>query len=90
MTKSKEGQSSIYPSLSHKIAQAGSHGEIAATLVVGVSTVKAHINSIFGKLDVTNRTHNATGTHAADSRNPANGAVAPDRGSCHHSVEYAC
>jgi len=38
------------------IAAGKSNGEIAATLVVAVSTVKAHINSIFGKLGVTSRT----------------------------------
>jgi LuxR family maltose regulon positive regulatory protein len=38
------------------IAAGKSNGEIAATLVVAVSTVKAHINNIFGKLGVTSRT----------------------------------
>ncbi len=33
-----------------------SNGEIAAAMVVAVSTVKAHINNIFGKLGVTSRT----------------------------------
>ena len=38
------------------IAAGKSNGEIAAALVVAVSTVKAHINSIFGKLGATSRT----------------------------------
>jgi LuxR family maltose regulon positive regulatory protein len=38
------------------IAAGKSNGEIATSMVVAVSTVKAHINSIFGKLDVTSRT----------------------------------
>jgi LuxR family maltose regulon positive regulatory protein len=38
------------------IAAGKSNGEIAAAMVVAVSTVKAHINSIFGKLGVTSRT----------------------------------
>jgi LuxR family maltose regulon positive regulatory protein len=38
------------------IATGKSNGEIAETLVVAVSTVKAHINNIFGKLGVTSRT----------------------------------
>jgi LuxR family transcriptional regulator, maltose regulon positive regulatory protein len=33
-----------------------SNPEIADQLIVGVSTVKKHINHIFGKLDVTTRT----------------------------------
>jgi LuxR family maltose regulon positive regulatory protein len=40
----------------HLIAAGKSNGEIATTMVVAVSTVKAHINSIFGKLGVTSRT----------------------------------
>ncbi len=38
------------------IAAGKSNGEIAAALVVAVSTVKAHINSIFAKLGATSRT----------------------------------
>ena len=38
------------------IAAGQSNPEIARTLVVAISTVKAHINSIFGKLGVTSRT----------------------------------
>ncbi len=38
------------------IAAGKSNGEIAGAMVVAVSTVKAHINSIFGKLGVTSRT----------------------------------
>ena len=40
----------------HLIAAGKSNGEIAGAMVVAVSTVKAHINSIFGKLGVTSRT----------------------------------
>ena len=32
------------------------HGEIAHALVIALSTVKTHTNSIFGKLGVTSRT----------------------------------
>jgi LuxR family transcriptional regulator, maltose regulon positive regulatory protein len=38
------------------IAEGKSNGEIATSMVVAISTVKAHINSIFGKLGVTSRT----------------------------------
>jgi LuxR family maltose regulon positive regulatory protein len=38
------------------IAEGKSNGEIAATMVVAMSTVKAHINNIFGKLGVASRT----------------------------------
>ncbi|MEH6579147.1 MAG: LuxR C-terminal-related transcriptional regulator [Amphritea sp.] len=37
------------------ITQGQSNQEIAATLYVGISTVKTHINNIFKKLDVTSR-----------------------------------
>ena len=40
----------------HLIAAGQSNPEIARTLVIAISTVKAHINSIFGKLGVTSRT----------------------------------
>jgi LuxR family maltose regulon positive regulatory protein len=38
------------------IAAGKSNPEIAQALVVAISTVKAHINNIFGKLGVTSRT----------------------------------
>jgi LuxR family maltose regulon positive regulatory protein len=38
------------------IADGLSNHEIAARLVIGLGTVKTHINNIFGKLDVKNRT----------------------------------
>jgi LuxR family transcriptional regulator, maltose regulon positive regulatory protein len=38
------------------IADGRSNQEIAAKLVIGLGTVKTHINNIFGKLDVKNRT----------------------------------
>lgn len=38
------------------IAQGYSNQQIADTLVIALSTVKKHINSIFGKLNVSNRT----------------------------------
>jgi LuxR family maltose regulon positive regulatory protein len=38
------------------IAEGKSNGEIATTMVVAMSTVKAHINNIFGKLGVASRT----------------------------------
>jgi LuxR family transcriptional regulator, maltose regulon positive regulatory protein len=37
------------------IGEGRSNAEIARALVVAVSTVKAHINSIFGKLEVSHR-----------------------------------
>ena len=40
----------------HLIASGASNREIADQLVVAVSTVKRHINNIFGKLDVHSRT----------------------------------
>jgi LuxR family maltose regulon positive regulatory protein len=41
----------------HLIAAGKSNAEIAHTLVIAVSTVKTHTNTIFGKLGVTSRTH---------------------------------
>jgi ATP/maltotriose-dependent transcriptional regulator MalT len=38
------------------IAQGQSNSEIAQELVIAVSTVKSHINKIFNKLNVSNRT----------------------------------
>jgi LuxR family maltose regulon positive regulatory protein len=37
------------------IASGKTNAEIAQALVVAVSTIKSHINSIFGKLQVSNR-----------------------------------
>ena len=37
------------------MASGKTNAEVARVLVVAVSTVKSHINSIFGKLDVTSR-----------------------------------
>ena len=48
------------------IAAGKSNGEIAAALVVAVSTVKAHINSIFGKLGATSRTQALVRAHELD------------------------
>ena len=38
------------------IATGKSNAEVAQALVIAVSTVKTHTNSIFGKLGVTSRT----------------------------------
>ncbi len=38
------------------IASGKSNADVARTLVIAVSTVKTHTNSIFGKLQVTSRT----------------------------------
>ena len=38
------------------IASGKSNAEVAQTLVIALSTVKTHTNSIFGKLQVTSRT----------------------------------
>jgi LuxR family maltose regulon positive regulatory protein len=40
----------------HLIAAGKSNQEIAATLVVALSTVKRHVSNIYGKMDVTSRT----------------------------------
>jgi hypothetical protein len=45
------------------IAAGKSNSEIATTLVVAVSTVKAHINNIFSKLGVTSRTQALVRAH---------------------------
>ncbi len=45
------------------VAAGKSNSEIAATLVVAVSTVKAHINNIFSKLQVTSRTQALVRAH---------------------------
>jgi LuxR family transcriptional regulator, maltose regulon positive regulatory protein len=42
--------------LLHLIASGKSKPEVARTLVVAISTVKTHTNSIFSKLRVTSRT----------------------------------
>jgi LuxR family transcriptional regulator, maltose regulon positive regulatory protein len=42
--------------LLHLIASGKSNAEVARTLVVAISTVKTHTNSIFSKLQVTSRT----------------------------------
>jgi ATP/maltotriose-dependent transcriptional regulator MalT len=46
------------------IAAGRSNAEIARTLVIAVSTVKTHINSIFGKLGVTSRSQAIARAHA--------------------------
>jgi LuxR family maltose regulon positive regulatory protein len=38
------------------MAEGRSNHEIAASLIIAVSTVKSHINNIFGKLGVASRT----------------------------------
>ena len=38
------------------IANGKSNAEVARTLMIAISTVKTHTNSIFGKLQVTSRT----------------------------------
>jgi LuxR family transcriptional regulator, maltose regulon positive regulatory protein len=40
----------------HLIADGLTNHEIAARLIIGLGTVKTHVNNIFGKLDVKNRT----------------------------------
>ena len=45
------------------IAAGRSNAEIAATLVIAVSTVKWHINNIYGKLDVRSRTQAIARAH---------------------------
>ena len=44
----------------HLIAAGASNEEIAAQLVIAISTVKRHVSNIFGKLAVSNRTQAVT------------------------------
>jgi LuxR family maltose regulon positive regulatory protein len=47
----------------HLIAAGKSNAEIARTLVIAISTVKTHTNTIFGKLGVRSRTHAVARAH---------------------------
>jgi len=42
--------------LLHLIASGTSNAEVARTLLIAISTVKTHTNSMFSKLQVTSRT----------------------------------
>ena len=60
------------------MAEGATNGEIAARLYIAGSTVKAHINSLFGRLDVRSRTQDVAG-----ARQPGLRRQPPDRRVAH-------
>jgi DNA-binding CsgD family transcriptional regulator len=74
------GQSTLTPRQRQILAllrEGRANKEIAAALGIGLGTVKQHINALFKKLDVSNRTMAVTRGHAegAAQRAPARGAA---------------
>ena len=56
------------------VSEGLTNSEIAASLHMGVATVKTHIGSLFAKLEVTNRVQVARYVHDAAISSPSSGS----------------